>query len=383
MKPGSPGFVGARLTEARKARGLTQAALAELLGVTRAAVSQYEGGQATPRADVLMKVASTLNVRPEFFVLPPRDPSTRTVFFRSSASATKRARERGVHKLFWLADCVAELSARLNLPAAKLPAISLPTSPAEISDEMIEEAATTTRRHWGLGDGPITNVVWLLENNGIVVARGAFSEKRMDSFSTWELADQRPMIFLSTDKASAVRSRWDAAHELAHLLLHNGFPVTSWSSATEVSVRESQAHRFAGAFLLPEEPFCEEVVQPDLDVFATLKRRWLVSIQAQIIRARDLGLLTDAAEVRLWRNLARRRWRTREPMDDEIPPEEPRRLKVAFQTLADLDSQAPLSLLEQVRLSEADFADLAGLPEPRHDRVPHHPPRGEGPPPHF
>ena len=39
MKLGTPGFVGPRLREAREGRGLTAMSLAELLGITRSAIS--------------------------------------------------------------------------------------------------------------------------------------------------------------------------------------------------------------------------------------------------------------------------------------------------------------------------------------------------------
>ena len=48
MSVGTPNFVGERLKEAREARGLTGVALADLVGVKRASISQYELGDASP-----------------------------------------------------------------------------------------------------------------------------------------------------------------------------------------------------------------------------------------------------------------------------------------------------------------------------------------------
>jgi transcriptional regulator with XRE-family HTH domain len=44
MTVGTAGFVKERLTEARQAFGLTKVALAEMLSVSPAAISQYETG---------------------------------------------------------------------------------------------------------------------------------------------------------------------------------------------------------------------------------------------------------------------------------------------------------------------------------------------------
>ena len=57
MKSGTPGFVASRLREAREARALTGIALAEMVGVTRQAISNYEIGRGSPRPEVLKKIS--------------------------------------------------------------------------------------------------------------------------------------------------------------------------------------------------------------------------------------------------------------------------------------------------------------------------------------
>ena len=42
----------------------------------------------------------------------------------------------------------------------------------------------------------------------------------MDGFSGWDVVSNTPYIILGDDKGSAVRSRFDVAHELGHLILH-------------------------------------------------------------------------------------------------------------------------------------------------------------------
>ncbi len=49
----------------REKKGLTQADIAEQLGVTPAAVSKWENGSSKPRVEVLFKLAQSLDVRPE------------------------------------------------------------------------------------------------------------------------------------------------------------------------------------------------------------------------------------------------------------------------------------------------------------------------------
>ena len=53
MRVGTPGFVGARLAEARQARGLNGTELADLIGVSPQSVSQYEHEKQRPSPDML------------------------------------------------------------------------------------------------------------------------------------------------------------------------------------------------------------------------------------------------------------------------------------------------------------------------------------------
>ena len=60
---------GNRLYELRKKRGLSQAALAGLLGVTDKAVSKWETGAAKPRTNLLRRLSALLNVSIEEMLL--------------------------------------------------------------------------------------------------------------------------------------------------------------------------------------------------------------------------------------------------------------------------------------------------------------------------
>lgn len=53
---------GARVRQAREMAGLTQAAVAEAIGIDHVAVSRYERGAVVPRADRVVALARTLSV---------------------------------------------------------------------------------------------------------------------------------------------------------------------------------------------------------------------------------------------------------------------------------------------------------------------------------
>lgn len=363
MKPGTPGFIGARLKEAREARGLTSAALSQMLGLSRTAISHYENGDQSPRPEIMERIQQTLNLRPEFFRRIPIPQKSGTIFYRSMSATTKAARVKAERRYAWLREIVRYLREFITFPPVNLPVFDVPDDPNRISPEMIEELASETRRYWKLGDGPISNIAWLLENQGIIVGRCELEAETLDAFSEWHVEDSTPYIILSSDKNVAVRSRSDAGHELGHLILHRKVDRTRIAKAQDFKLIETQAHRFAGAFLLPASSFFKEVSVPSLDTFRALKPIWLASIQMFLYRSQDLGLVSKERSGRLWANCARRGWRLREPLDDRLPVEKPRLLSRSFQMLIDERVQTRANMLSALPFSQKDIEDLAGLPQ--------------------
>jgi Zn-dependent peptidase ImmA (M78 family)/transcriptional regulator with XRE-family HTH domain len=362
MRPGTPGFVGARLRQGREARGLTASALAELIGVSRAAISQYEG-KLSPSPEVMRRISSCLNLPIQWFLRPLPKRESGTIFFRCMSSATKGARLRAERKYEWLREISGFVAERVKLPPVKFPDLELPNDPTQLTSDFIEEAATQVRRFWGMQDGPISNVSWLLENNGAIVARFDLHAATLDAFSEWGKQDWRPYMVLGSHKNSACRSRFDAAHELAHLVLHRNVPKSAYTQNAAFGLMESQAHQFAGAFLLPATTLANEFVSPSLDYLLSVKQRWRVSLAAIIARLGQVGLVNEEQERRLWINLGRRKWRTSEPLDDTIECEQPRLLRRCLELIVSKGLVSPGELPFQVGLPEKDIEGLVGLPE--------------------
>lgn len=364
MSVGTPGFAPARLREAREARGLTAVSLAECVGVTPQAVSRYEHAETTtsPSPAVLSAIAGVLNFPETFFTMPVRASAPRTVFYRSMSSATKRARTSSQWKLEWLRDMGAYLEGFVSFPEPNLPDLRLPADPLLISDDDIENAAEDARRFWMMGEAPIGNVITLLENQGIVVARHELGAESLDSLSVFDGEDGRPYIILGTDKGTAVRWRFDAAHELGHLLLHRHVDGRDLARPEGFKRIEEQAHRFAAAFLLPLSPFADEAFAADLDVFRMMKPKWKVSIALMIIRARHAGLVKEESEKRLWINLSRRGWRREEPYDADMPAEEPRLLRRAVELILANGAQTADDMAARLQLGTSDIEGLVGFP---------------------
>ena len=62
-----------RIAAVRKAAGLTQEQLGELLGVTRQAVSKWESGQTTPDAATIAALCEKLHVSADYVLLAKSD----------------------------------------------------------------------------------------------------------------------------------------------------------------------------------------------------------------------------------------------------------------------------------------------------------------------
>ena len=290
MRPGTPGFEGGRLREAREARGFTAALLAELVGVSPQAVSKWEHGETSPSPRTLEEVSEKLRLPLTYFTQPVGAEADETVFFRSMSAATKRARVRAFRELEWLEEMGSFLGEHVTFPEVNLPDLRLPSDPLMISDDDVENAAEDARRFWRMSDAPIGNTVRLVENQGAIVARHVLEADSLDSLSTMSARAKRPFIIVGTDKGTAARWRFDVAHELGHLLLHRDVEQKTLRSSPVFKRVEEQAHRFAAAFLVPLDAFRDDLFALSLDAMRAMKPKWKVSIAMMIVRARHAGL---------------------------------------------------------------------------------------------
>jgi Zn-dependent peptidase ImmA (M78 family)/transcriptional regulator with XRE-family HTH domain len=361
MRNGTPGFRPERLVEARESRGLTQVALAELINRTSPSISRWEARGQSPEPEAVEALARALNVPVSFFMRPPPDHGPAPMFFRSMASATQAVRKRTEGRLRWAQDIALSLQEWVDLPEVNVPRLDA-TDHREIRDEDIEGIANECRAVWGLGTGPIADVLLVLENAGIVVVKEEVGTVKMDGLSNWSAADKRPYVLIARDKDTCVRSRLDAAHELGHLVLHHSLKPRTLNNKADFKEIERQAFYFAGAFLMPAESFLAEISSPSLNAFMALKERWKVSIGAMIKRCEALDMLSEEYQRRLWKYYSARGWRKSEPLDDALEPEYPRLLSRSIRLLAEERVRSREELLSDFRLHGADVEALCGLP---------------------
>lgn len=296
-------FAASRLRLARQLRGLTAKTLAAEVGVSAQAITFFESGDRTPAAETMDSLATVLRYPRQFFFGNEVEfVQASTPSFRSRRSMTSRLRNKA---LGW-----GTLASELVSPAFRsrfvLPTLDLP----DLAGEEPGHAAEILREHWQLGQGPIKNMVHLLEWKGVEVYWLDEPSPVVDAFSLWH-GDQ-PFVVLNTNKAAGDRGRYDAAHELGHLVLHQHHDVVGDRET------EREADIFAASFLLPAEQFKDEApFHPVLEHFFPLKERWGVSIGAMVRRSRDLGVFTEWDYIRACKDISRLGWRVQEPIPIE------------------------------------------------------------------
>lgn len=303
-------FRSERLTLARELRGLTKTELAERVQKTPGAISQFETGRTKPEPGTVGALALALQVPAGFFARAGgREPvPTEAAYFRSLRSTTQGRRRQLLSRAVLACELVDLLEAEVEFPPADVPQV---TSPLRTVED-IEAVAEAVRKEWGLGLGPISNVVALLESKGILVLRLSQEETDVDAFSV--RSRQRPLVFLVAAKDSTSRTRMDGTHELGHLVMHH-------DAAPGSIAMEREANRFASAFLFPREHFLKEGPRSlNWGLMYELKRRWGVSVAAIVRRAFDLGMIGEATYRRGFMHLNKTGQRKRE--DHEPPAEE-------------------------------------------------------------
>ena len=355
---GVKNFNNYRLIQARNARGLTSVALSDIVQLSQTSISQYEKGKQNPKQEVVETLAKALNVPVGFFFKEITVDKPKILFYRSMAASTKASRVVSEAKYQWALETVDYLLNYVDLPEVDLPELDVPDDFRDLDDRAIEILAVHLREHWKLGMGPITNMVRTLESNGILVWRTEFEADTQDAFS--EFRTPHPFVILASDKKNYFRSRFDAAHELAHLILHQNVDTTTLNKKSEFKKIEEQAHLFASAFLAPFTLYRQHLSSVTIDTLRALKPRWKVSIAMQIKRVKQLGLITESQEMRLWQNLSRRKWRKVEPLDDTTEPEKPQLIKQSIKMLVEEGIKSKEQIIEDLQLSNVDIENLIG-----------------------
>lgn len=342
----SAAFDPERLRLAREDAGLRKNELALAVGVSPAAISQFESGRTAPRPGTLNSIALACGFPASFFRVdgrPTRPRDADEPFFRSLRSTRQWERQEAQAKASLVWRVATELEGYVEFPEVSFDAIPVDD---DVRPQAIEEIALEIRQRWSMPNGPAGNIVRLIEAKGGIATRVRPRSERVDAFS--QRMDGRPIVMLWSTKQDSARSRFDAAHELGHLVMH---PDPEPGNKT----MERQAHAFSASFLMPADEIRDELptrapTKRDQRYLLELKRTWGVSVAALFYRARELGAMSADTHRNAMIRLSDWGWRKSEP-GDLGAPEQPTLLRKGLNLVID-----------STGISEEQIANSLGIP---------------------
>jgi Zn-dependent peptidase ImmA (M78 family)/transcriptional regulator with XRE-family HTH domain len=328
------------LALARVARGLTQAELASVTGISQAYLSKAEKGAVELEGDRLEAVADALGYPKSLFLLTSDvGPSTTACVFPRKRNSLPVSAERRIRALLDITRLQVEALVGDEAPPVRLPR-EAPTDDGWIGPE---EIAARVRSALDIAPGPIGNLTSGLERLGAMIVTRDLGNRRLDAIGQWP--EGRRPLFLVNATASADRRRFTLAHELGHAVMH-----------TEPRAdQEEQADRFASALLMPASDIQRDLGELDVPRLVRLKSEWRVSMAALIRRARDLGAISDYRYKQLNIAMSASGYRTREPAAFE--PEHPTFVASTVSRLIHA-GQDTAKLADRAHMTEAELQGL-------------------------
>lgn len=272
---------GELLRALRLSRGLTQIELASVVGISQAALSKVESGEARVDLEVWRNIAKALMVPLSAFRAVQSTTAPARIFHRKQRTTPKSAVNKVAAELSLVRLRVRDLIGDQSTTLRRHDLEGGFTTPQEIARDV--------RAELGLGRGPLGDLVAVLEEAGVLVLRWPLDTIQVDAIASWQ--DDSVPIILIGEHVPADRQRFTMAHELGHAVMHD---------AEADKEQEAEADAFAAEFLAPGSEIAKEwPVDDSLDALLLLKRRWGISLSALIRRGKDTGRLTEQ-EYRQW-----------------------------------------------------------------------------------
>lgn len=299
-----PQVVGQRLTDARRARRMTQQQAAAALGVARTTITAMEGGVRRPRASELVTLAR-LYGRQVGDLVRPREETRGPGFFVQLRSArgpsdlvAEHERDADVQRFEDLCRWYLELEQLLGaLLTRHYP------DPYDVSDTPPERAADAVaiseRNRLGLGDGPIGDIWGMLETDvGLRIFVMEMLNNRIAGMFVY--SEEYGGCIAVNAKHPEEKRRWSVAHEYGHFLTARlKGEITVLHGARRVPPGERFADAFARSFLMPTSGLVRrfDAMRRGKDAPITpadvlqLSHLYKVSFEAMMWRLEDLKLL--------------------------------------------------------------------------------------------
>ncbi len=329
------------------------------LGKSRQYIHKLETGQSYPTDDLLNSLCKLFKVKPNFFyqIHPPLQEDQ--IHFRSLKNSRQFAKQVVIARAEQLNRLIRFIENNVNLPEYAITAEEVDHT--VLTGNEIEIIAFNFRKKFGLDYAPIQNLTELCEDLGVIITDFNTISSEVDALS---LICQRPIIVRNKSKNSVCRQRFDIAHEIGHMVLHNGI-------VTGDRLTESQAHRFASALLLPQSmlrtnfPILFKNGRFNWVKISEFKRIWGISKAAILYRARQLNLIDELQYKTGYIHLNRASGEAKQEFEDlDMPIETPTLLQDAINIILN-DGISAGYISEQLNISITFLEELVNMELPR------------------
>jgi len=251
--------LGERLRQAREQARLSQSDAAQALGLTPAALSQYESGKRRVDALALDRLSRLYGVPLRFFFGEDTPRADWEEALRLRAEELPTESKVGIARLIEKAHALEELYKRTGVafPTPTHPPFG-PLSERSFSREDVALWADKARRHFDLGVAPLADFRSFLEAQGYKVFAIPFGQGEGCLSGLFFLhPNLGPIVAVNEDQAYT-RRPFTLAHEFAHGLYHYDRPVILCRTQ-DTRPLELFADRFAAHFLVPSEALRERI----------------------------------------------------------------------------------------------------------------------------
>ncbi len=337
-----------RFRSARLMKGFSLQDLANAIDnqVSRQALHRYEKGEVIPDTEKINLLSKALNVNPDYFFRSTKVELDEVEFRKLSKMPQKEAsiiKEITKEKLSRYLE-LEEILGLSNEFEDYLKDFEIITEYKQVN-----EAAELLREKWGLGYGPIFNIVELLEDKNIKVVDLRVNED-FDGLQT-RVNGTIPVVVFNANKINKPdRIRFTLLHELAHLLLKFG-------DITERQ-KETLCHQFAGAMLLPEKTLRAELGDHrnklSINELGNIKKQYGISMQAIVMRAKDCGIINEHYTKQFFFLIKQMNWKVDEPIEYNGAEESNRFKQLLFRAL--IEDQ--ISMSKAASLNNQTLADF-------------------------
>lgn len=276
---------GERLHNARLMRGLSMQQLCDMMDniITKQTLSKYENGVMLPKSDIVIALCDALEINPDY-LFSYKSSTPKNIRYSKLLGLSKKEEmaiasiiENTIERTVEIEDICGKEHSFNSIP------VEQPVK--TLSD--IYQAASKLRQAWKMGSAAITNVMNLLESNGVITAE---IDAIAPFISQHAILDDTIPVIAVNSNMDAESFRFASLKELANAIL-------CFDKGINNKKKEHFCSVFANEMLLPQDVFLSVIGEKRHEI-ALMELKYLqseygISVDALMAKARYLGIVSS------------------------------------------------------------------------------------------